>query len=51
MERHREKNKKVHMAFLDLEKAFDQVPYELLWSALQSHLVPEAYVQWTQLLY
>lgn len=39
------------MAFLDLENAFDRVPYELIWSALQSHQVPHVYVRWTQLLY
>uniref|UniRef100_A0A914X4N9 Reverse transcriptase domain-containing protein n=1 Tax=Plectus sambesii TaxID=2011161 RepID=A0A914X4N9_9BILA len=51
LEKHREKTKPVHMAFLDLEKAFDRVPHELIWHALRSHDVPEAYVQWIQLLY
>ncbi len=39
------------MAFLDFEKAFDRVPHDLIWSALRSHQIPEAYVRWTQLLY
>lgn len=39
------------MAFLDLEKAFDRVPHNLIWYALWTHNVPEAYVQWIQLLY
>ncbi|ETN81639.1 hypothetical protein RB195_013800 [Necator americanus] len=30
LEKHREKNRSVHLAFLDLEKAFDGVPHELL---------------------
>uniref|UniRef100_W5NK01 ribonuclease H n=1 Tax=Lepisosteus oculatus TaxID=7918 RepID=W5NK01_LEPOC len=51
LEKHQEKNKSVHMAFLDLEKAFDRVPHELIWHALRLHNVPKAYVQWVQLLY
>lgn len=39
------------MVFLVLEKAFDRVPHELIWSALRSHQVLEAYVRQTQLLY
>ncbi|KAK3558054.1 hypothetical protein QTP86_006472 [Hemibagrus guttatus] len=38
LERHQEKNKPVHMAFLDLEKAFDRVPQDLIWhSQIDSH--------------
>jgi hypothetical protein len=51
MERHREKRKPIHMAFLDLEKAFDRVPHDLIWLALRLHNVPEAYVGWIKLLY
>uniref|UniRef100_A0A669B359 Reverse transcriptase domain-containing protein n=1 Tax=Oreochromis niloticus TaxID=8128 RepID=A0A669B359_ORENI len=47
----KEKNKTVHMAFLDLEKAFDRVPHDLIWHSLRSHGVPEAYIKWIQLLY
>uniref|UniRef100_A0A3Q4I4B9 ribonuclease H n=1 Tax=Neolamprologus brichardi TaxID=32507 RepID=A0A3Q4I4B9_NEOBR len=51
MEKHREKNKMVHMVLLDLEKAFNRVPHKLIWRSLRTHGVPEAYVKWTQLLY
>ena len=51
MERHHEKRKTVHLAFLDLEKAFDRVPHSLIWHALRSHGVPETYIKWVQLLY
>lgn len=51
LEKHREKNKTVHVSFLDLEKAFDRVPHDLIWHALRSHAVPEEYVRWIQLLY
>ncbi|KAK6762472.1 hypothetical protein RB195_023264 [Necator americanus] len=51
LEKHREKNRSVHLAFLHLEKAFDRVPHELLWMSMRSHRVPEEYVRWTKLLY
>ncbi|ETN81316.1 hypothetical protein NECAME_08573 [Necator americanus] len=51
LEKHREKNRSVHVAFLDLEKAFDRVTHELLWMSMRSHRVPEEYVRWTKLLY
>lgn len=51
MEKHQEKNKKVHMAFLDLENAFDQVPHDLIWRALRLHGTSEEYVNWVQLLH
>ncbi|EYC14192.1 hypothetical protein Y032_0041g394 [Ancylostoma ceylanicum] len=31
IEKHREKKKRLHLAFLDLEKAFDRVPHEVIW--------------------
>jgi len=50
-ERHREKNLTVHAAFLDLEKAFDRMPQDLIWHALRSHGVPETYVRWVKMLH
>ncbi|KAK6762963.1 hypothetical protein RB195_023610 [Necator americanus] len=51
LEKHREKNHSVLLAFLDLEKAFDRVPHELLLMSMRSHRVPEEYVRWTKLLF
>uniref|UniRef100_W5MA04 ribonuclease H n=1 Tax=Lepisosteus oculatus TaxID=7918 RepID=W5MA04_LEPOC len=51
MERHHEKRKTIHMAFHNLEKAFDRVPHNLIWLALRQRHVPEAYVSWIKLLY
>ncbi|KAK6744362.1 hypothetical protein RB195_011205 [Necator americanus] len=45
LEKHREKNRSVHLAFLDLKKAFDRVPHELLWMSMKQHKVPEEYVR------
>ena len=51
VEKHREKNKSLHAAFLDLEKAFDRVPHEVIWWALRTHNVPEEYIEWIKMTY
>lgn len=51
MEEHREKNKPIRMVFLDLEKAFDRVPHALIWASLRARHVPEAYINWVQIVY
>ncbi len=47
-EKCREKNKDVHMVFVDLEKAFDRIPRELIWWCLRKKGVPEEYVKIVQ---
>ncbi|VDO94808.1 unnamed protein product, partial [Heligmosomoides polygyrus] len=51
IEKHREKQRPVHIAFLDLEKAFDRVPREVIWYALRQHNVPEELIEWVRMLY
>ena len=51
MERSLEKQCELHVAFLDLEKAFDRVPHHLIWWALRKHDVPEEYVRWIRIIY
>ncbi|VDP50919.1 unnamed protein product [Heligmosomoides polygyrus] len=48
VEKHREKQKPVHTAFLDLEKAFDRAPSEVIWYALRQHNVPEELIEWAK---
>ena len=51
LEKHQEKRKPLHMAFLDLEKAFDRIPHDLIWYSLRDHNVPEQLIPWIKLLY
>ncbi|EYC37759.1 hypothetical protein Y032_0767g2181 [Ancylostoma ceylanicum] len=51
IEKHREKEKPLHLAFLDLEKAFDRVPHGVIWYALRLHVIPEELLKWVQMLY
>ncbi|VDP13306.1 unnamed protein product [Heligmosomoides polygyrus] len=50
LEKHRENQKPVHFAFLDLE-VFDRVPREVMWCAFRRHGVPEELIEWVRILY
>ena len=43
MERYREQ-KDLHMVFIDLEKAYNKVPRNVMWWALENHKVPTKYI-------
>ncbi|GKA06757.1 retrovirus-related pol polyprotein LINE-1, partial [Tanacetum coccineum] len=45
MEKYRERQKDLHMAFLDLEKAYDSVPRELVWKTLMDKGTPRRYLK------
>jgi len=44
MERYREQKKDLHMVFIDFEKAYDKIPRNVMWWALDRHKVPTKYV-------
>ena len=48
LQNHKEKQRSLHMTFLDLKKAFDPVPHRHL---LHNHGVPEQLIKWVQMLY
>ena len=45
IEKYRDSYRNLHMVFIDLEKAFDRVPRDLIWTSLRSQKVPEIYVK------
>jgi hypothetical protein len=44
MGRYREEKKDLHMVFIDLEKAYDKAPRDVMWWALEKHKVPTKYI-------
>ena len=50
-EKYREKNKELHIVFVELEKAYDRVPRELVWWSLRKKRVQEAYIKIIQDMY
>ncbi|GKE73354.1 retrovirus-related pol polyprotein LINE-1 [Tanacetum coccineum] len=45
MEMYRERQKDLHLAFLDLEKAYDSVSRELIWKTLSDKGTPTRYIK------
>jgi hypothetical protein len=51
MERYREQKKDMRMIFFYLEKAYDKVPRNVMWWALQKHKVPLKYITLIKYMY
>nr|GEY58733.1 craniofacial development protein 2 [Tanacetum cinerariifolium] len=51
MEKYRERQKDLHLTFLDLEKAYDNVPRELIWKTLSDKRTPTRYIKVIQDMY
>ncbi len=50
-EKYKEKQKDLHMTFVDLEEAYDRVTRDLIWWARRNRSIPEGYVKVIQDMY
>ncbi|KAI0496894.1 hypothetical protein KFK09_023220 [Dendrobium nobile] len=51
LEKYRENKEDLHIIFIDLEKAYDKAPREVLWRVLEKKAVNNAYIQMIKDMY
>ena len=44
IEKYREKKRDIHMVFIDLEKAYDRVPWDIIWWVLSKKGATNGYI-------
>lgn len=45
MKKYRERQGDLHMVFLDLEKTYDSVPWELIWKTINNKRALDRYIR------
>src|SRR4029079_116824 len=48
MEKYRSRRKKMHIVFMDLQKAYDKVPRDVIWEVLEKKSVSGRYIEVTK---
>ena len=51
VEKHRERNKDLHMVFIDLEKAYDSIQQSVVWDSLKGEGISQRYIDVIQDMY